>query len=278
MSYAAEISRLNPTCFLFLLDQSGSMNDPMPDIGRRKADFAADAINNLIRNLTLRCARNEGVRDYFHIGVIGYGASVGSAFGGLLSGKEMVPISEIANNPVRIEERNRKIEDGAGGLVNQVDRFPIWFEPIANNGTPMCQALQLAENIMHQWLSQHPDCFPPTILNITDGEANDGDPRSIATRLQQMNSSDGSVLVLNSHISSKTSKKVTGFPDTEDPLPDEFARILFQMSSVMPNKMGGIAKEFGFETNDNSRGYVFNADSVTFIQWLEIGTRAANLR
>ncbi len=28
MSYSAEISRNNPTCFLFLIDQSGSMNDP----------------------------------------------------------------------------------------------------------------------------------------------------------------------------------------------------------------------------------------------------------
>jgi len=29
MSYQAEISRMNPTCFFFLIDQSGSMNDPI---------------------------------------------------------------------------------------------------------------------------------------------------------------------------------------------------------------------------------------------------------
>ena len=28
MPYTAEISRANPTCFLFLIDQSGSMADP----------------------------------------------------------------------------------------------------------------------------------------------------------------------------------------------------------------------------------------------------------
>ena len=28
MTYTADISRVNPGCFLFILDQSGSMSDP----------------------------------------------------------------------------------------------------------------------------------------------------------------------------------------------------------------------------------------------------------
>jgi len=253
------------------------MADPMPDTNRRKADFTSDAINNLVRNLSLRCARTEGVRDYFHVAVIGYGSNVGSAFGGPLAGKELVPISEIANSPLRIDERIRKVEDGAGGLVDQNEKFPVWFEPVASNGTPMCQAFQFAESIVHKWLSQHPDCFPPTILNITDGEANDGDPRNMANSLMQLSSSNGGLLLLNSHISSHKAVP-TSFPDNREALPDEYARLLFDMSSIMPDKMQVIAKEFGFVTNANSRGYVFNADPVTFIQWLEVGTRAANLR
>jgi len=135
----------------------------------------------------------------------------------------------------------------------------------------------LSESIMHKWLSQHPDCFPPTILNITDGEANDGDPRGVALALNELTSADGKVLLLNSHISSKKITP-TSFPAAEENLPDEHARLLFQMSSEMPPKMQGIAKEYGFSVTDASRGYVFNADPVTFIQWLDIGTRAVNLR
>ena len=42
MPYQAEISRSNPTCFLFLLDQSGSMSDPFAGgAGRSKADELA---------------------------------------------------------------------------------------------------------------------------------------------------------------------------------------------------------------------------------------------
>ena len=44
MSYEAEISRSNPSCFVFLIDQSGSMGDPFGGAGehRRKADGVAE--------------------------------------------------------------------------------------------------------------------------------------------------------------------------------------------------------------------------------------------
>ncbi|MBS2966891.1 hypothetical protein KGA66_27910, partial [Actinocrinis puniceicyclus] len=83
MAYSIEISRANPTCFVFLLDQSTSMEDAMTggEISKRKADVVADALNRLLFELSLKCAKEEGVRDYFHVAVLGYGARVGSAFG-----------------------------------------------------------------------------------------------------------------------------------------------------------------------------------------------------
>src|SRR5579884_675438 len=103
MAYTAEISRANPSCFLFLIDQSGSMSDSFGagEGTRKKADGVADAINRLLQNLTIKCAKSEGVRDYYHVGVLGYGSSVGPAFGGSLAGQDLVPISEIANHPAR---------------------------------------------------------------------------------------------------------------------------------------------------------------------------------
>src|SRR5881296_1135946 len=197
MSYTAEISRRNPSCFLFLIDQSGSMVDPFggEESGRRKADQVADVINRLLQNLVIKCAKEEGVRDYYHVGVIGYGAHVGPAFSGSLAGREFVPISEIANMPARIEERTRKTDDGVGGLVDQTIRFPVWFDPVANGGTPMCQALAQAHSILQRWLAQHPDCFPPIVINITDGEATDGDPSGAADTIGKLRSNDGEVLL-----------------------------------------------------------------------------------
>ena len=66
MPYSAEISRANPSCFLFLIDQSGSMEDPFGggEATRKKADLVADAINRLLQNLVIKCAKEEGIRDY----------------------------------------------------------------------------------------------------------------------------------------------------------------------------------------------------------------------
>jgi hypothetical protein len=126
MPYSAEISRTNPSCFLFLIDQSGSMDDSFGagETGRSKADSVADAINRLLQNLVIKCAKEEGIRDYYYVGVIGYGEMVGSAFNGPLIGRELVPISEVGNLPARVEERTKKVDDGAGGLVEQRIRFP----------------------------------------------------------------------------------------------------------------------------------------------------------
>src|SRR3954465_2780790 len=129
MAFSAEISRTNPTCLLFLVDQSSSMAKPFGgQPGKTKAEGVADALNRLLQNLVLKCAKADGVRDFFHVGLISYGGRVLSAFGGGLAGQTLVPISRIADNPVRIEQRSRKVDDGAGGLIDQKFRFPIWFE------------------------------------------------------------------------------------------------------------------------------------------------------
>src|SRR3954453_10959288 len=103
MPYTAEISRTNPSCFLFLIDQSGSMAEPFggqPE--KRKAHEVATAINRLLQTLVLRCAKGQGVLDRFHVGVIGYGQTTAhTALGGPLAGQTLVPISKLAANPLR---------------------------------------------------------------------------------------------------------------------------------------------------------------------------------
>src|SRR4030088_2566647 len=114
MPYAAEISRTNPACFLFLGDQSGSMIKPFGgQAGKIKAQGVADAINRLLQNLVLKCAKSDGIRDYFYVGVIGYGTRVAPAFGGALAGRRLVPVSDIAKSPLRVEQRTKKVDDGA---------------------------------------------------------------------------------------------------------------------------------------------------------------------
>lgn len=73
MPYSADISRANPACFLFLIDQSHSMTLPLAGVtGRGEMDGAADVINRTLETLSQRCSQGMDFRGYFHIGVIGY--------------------------------------------------------------------------------------------------------------------------------------------------------------------------------------------------------------
>jgi hypothetical protein len=275
MPYTAEIRRTNPTCFLFLIDQSSSMLEPMAGSGEKsKAQGVADAINRLLQNLAIKCAKSEGIRDYFHVGVIGYGGRVVPAFGGSLAGHSRAPISEIARSPLRVEQRTRKVDDGAGGLIDQKFKFPVWIEPVGQGRTPMCQAFKQAHETVGTFLKDFPDCYPPLVMNITDGEATDGNPEQDAARVRELATTDGNVLVLNAHLSAKPLHAIE-YPDREEGLPDKYARLLFRMSSVLPPKMQGAAKNEGFVVSPASRGFVFNADLVAIIRFIDIGTQVA---
>jgi len=275
MPYTAELSRTNPTSLLFLIDQSSSMAEPFgaqPE--KPKADGVADGINRLLQNLVLKCAKGDGIRDYFHVGVIGYGGRVVWALGGKLSGQKLVPISVIANNPLKVEQRTRKVDDGAGGLVEQKFKFPVWFEPMAGGRTPMCQALAEATTALEEFTALFPDAFPPLVINISDGRPTDGNPELPAAKLRNLATTDGNVLIFNAHLSSKEARPIE-FPSQESELPDPDALILFKMSSILPPKLRDAALGEGFRVNENTRGFVFNADLVSVIRFLDIGTRAA---
>jgi hypothetical protein len=65
------------------------------------------------------------------------------------------------------------------------------------------------------------------------------------------------------------------FPATDEGLPDELARVLFHMSSVLPEPFYRHAVAEGFPLQSSARGMAFNADMVCLIQFLNMGTQAA---
>ncbi len=277
MPYSAEISRGNPTAFLFLIDQSASMSDIMTS-GKSKAQQVADVLNRTLATLIIRCTKAEGTRDYFEIGVISYsGNGIQNGFQGVLGSSILHPISEIEESPLRIEERQKKMDDGAGGIVEQSVMFPVWFQPQASGGTPMCHAIIKTAEELGAWCDDHPNSYPPTVLHITDGESNDGDPENHAIALHQIHTDDGNVLMFNLHVSASGASPIE-FPASETGLPDVYSKLLFCMSSSLPEHLIQFAHEKGFKVGKEARGFMFNADSVQIVDFFDIGTRASQLR
>lgn len=277
MPYTADISRSDPACIVLLVDQSGSMAERIGgDIAQSKAESVARSINHLLAELAIRCTKDTGVRNYFHVAVIGYGQSVGTALGGALAGGKLVGISEIADNPSRIDQVVVKVEQG-GRFIDVPRSAPVWLEPVSEGPTPMTAAFEVARGIVEHWIGEHPAGFPPIVLNLTDGASTDGEPTNAAAALRGLASSDGAVLLLNLHVSSTSAKPVT-FPDTDASLPDAYSRMLFGISSVLPSTMRTEAEVFGYTVSEMTRGFVYNAKVQSLVEFLNIGTRTADFR
>ena len=283
MPYSADISRTNPACFLFLIDQSGSMTQALAgQPGQRKMDQAAAAINRILDTMVQRCSQGMDVLDYFHIGVIGYftdprgAADVSSVLPDTTLEQPFLTVSEVAD-VAELEERQVKISDGAGGLVEVTQQVPIWLLPFAQYGTPMCAALDVAHRALDSWVAQHPTSYPPIVINVSDGAASDGNPEAHSQKVMDLSTNDGNTLLFNVHLSEVLAAPIQ-FPDREDVLPqnDEFATLLFRMSSVLPESSRAQATVLDLPISDQSRGYVFNADMTALVQFLDIGTRAAS--
>jgi hypothetical protein len=272
MPYQAEISRENPTCFLFVIDQSGSM-DEITETGRSKADFVADVLNKTIYTLITSCSKSDGVRNYFDVGVISYhGSEVASGFNGDLAGAIVHPINAISEHTLRIEERQKKVDDGAGGIIELKTKFPVWFDAKSAGGTPMRAAFSKTRETVAGWCEAHPGSYPPTILHVTDGQSTDGAPEEMAEALRQIATKDGQALLFNLHVTAAGGLEMV-FPTSEAELDDEYSRMLFRMSSPLPSHLAKFAGDKGYEITDGSRGFIFNGDPQCIVDFFEIGTR-----
>jgi hypothetical protein len=273
MPYSAPISRTNPACILFLIDQSRSMDEPITEGDpQTKAVLVADALNRLLQNIVLRSAKADGVRDYFRVGVIGYGKTVRAGLGGKVPFEVLVPVSRVSDNPLRVETRTKQVHDGACGLVEQKARFPVWFDPMANGQTPMCEAFAAAGLAVKGFIDEFPNAYPPIVLNMTDGLPSDGNPQKHARMIRNMTTTDGNALVFNLQFS-KTAAAADYFPATEDFLSDTCAKLLFRMSSPLPPKLRDVARSEGHLVQPGAKGVVINADATAVVRFLDIGTR-----
>src|SRR5262249_36193614 len=117
--YTKSAERANPACIIFLLDQSYSMNDGIAGSPRPKIDALAAGINRFIADLISLCEKGEEKpRHYFDVGVIGYttdrsdppNAMIGPVLegaNGTLSGRDLVSVVDLFDDPLAIEDRQK---------------------------------------------------------------------------------------------------------------------------------------------------------------------------
>lgn len=270
MTYSEFATREHPSCIIFLLDQSGSMAErwgsSRGSAEQTKADGVAQAVNDALDELLgTRCQPSfDGVRYYYDIGIVGYGATVGSVLPGSLKDRTLASAPELYDT--------YRTTDAKGQTCD-----PFWIDPVAQNGTPMTDALDLVGSILAAWVRNHPQSFPPMVINITDGIAGPSEvpPLEWSRRIQSLRTNDGNVLVFNIHISAKSNGAVE-YPSDRESLPDQFAKLLFDMSSELPEYMSNYLADVLHRPRPTagSRCFLFNAASRTLVEGLQVGTMA----
>ncbi len=278
-SYTARVDRAHPTAFVFLIDQSGSMGNTIEVEQMRisKAALVAQSINRIIDEILNRCTKPDEVREYFDIALIGYGSSSNEANliikgnasnKGWLKPKELRDAAkyrkEVIKQTIRGVEREKEIDT------------PYWIEPTSAAATPMRSAFRMAKGLLEEWCRGRigQDCYPPVVINITDGVATDATEEQmieIANEVKEIHTIDGNVLVFNIHLSSDKSEGVV-FPTDESQVGNKYSQMLYKMSSKLPKLYNNDIKAMvNRDANGGYRAMGYNA-SVDFVRMLNIGT------
>ena len=278
--YTAQITRNTPTAFIFLVDQSVSMKRITTLNGEQMslAEAVARIVNNQINELVYRCIKTTEVRHYYDIAIIGYGHEVYSGWNGVLAGRDFVSPEELKNNPfkkitVKEEKRTRK-----GTMIKEIDKVQ-WLEARCDgNWTHVHQAFDKAKALLDQWMQEHhdKDCYPPTIINITDGQFNHATREQIvqqANELKAMFTNDGNVLLWNIHITPNHLEQVLLPIGKEELKGDKYSELLYDMSSLLPTRYNQAISDIRGDSVDSRHvAMATNTDMSTLIQLMDIGT------
>lgn len=280
--YSARITRQNPTAFIFLIDRSGSMEERMTfgDTVVTKAEAVATVTNMLIRELINRCRKEDGIMDYFEIAAVGYSGDRAEMLLG--TDNALVKPSALAHANVRKKMVSRELVLPDGTSVISNSEIKYWIEPGCEGNTPMRSALEKALALASRWCRKpgNRSSYPPTVFNITDGEATDGDYdmlTELASEIKSLGTDDGNVLLMNINISSGLQDATVLFPDSKNDIPaSRYADMLYDMSSVMPAEYDESILAIKNGGRPPFRAMGMNTSASGLIDMMNIGSRSIN--
>jgi len=278
--YTAQITRNTPTAFIFLIDQSVAMKRTTSLNGETMslAEAVARIVNLQINELVLRCVKMGDMRHYYDIAVIGYGKNAYSGWQGELEGRDFVSPEELKNHPytriiTRKETRTRK-----GVQIKEVEQVQWVSARHDGSLTHVHKAFEKAKTLLDCWLAEHHehDCYPPTIINITDGVFNGTTRENLvqqANELKAMFTNDGNILLWNIHITPDHLEQILLPVSKEELKTDKYSELLYDMSSLLPERYNRPISDLrGDNTNERHVAMTTNTDMSTLIQLMDIGT------
>lgn len=240
---------------VFLLDRS--VHDP----------YAADPNNP--------CVRLQGqVNDWLgklakkptgqiEVAVVSYGVDstgeveVRNTFEAGLTGRSVVPDSELEAGTIRTVETEQQIPNGIGGLITMQVKQLILIELEPTAAAACGAAFGAVAAIVRDWCAQHPQaCVPPVVVHLTRGLHSAGDLESGASQLSDLAVVSGSTILYHI-IGTETPHTSLSYCDTDEALDSAELKGAFAVSSPLLGREA-LSESKPSLVKPGSRGIVVN--------------------
>jgi len=287
------MSRANPGLMVFLVDCSASMSFPLlrstTDKNQSISKFqaAATILDSVLFQCTTKCASEDKYKDYVDFVILGYGDSVFSPISKISVSEYPISVKKLDSSYESVEEFSEEELDETNSPIKWINQdMPL------GGITSMRAGFTMAKKIIQDWVKKHPDSYPPVLLNVSDGMANDlpiiavnGEDAldtapliELCNDIKKIQTNDGNTVIGNIHLSDGKIMNVK-FPvsiDEVQKLELKPAETLFEMTSEVPAPWLEKAQGFGLNIRPGGKMYIYNSDFDSFLSFFKFGTDPTN--
>ncbi|MGO9109375.1 MAG: hypothetical protein ACLP9L_09090 [Thermoguttaceae bacterium] len=253
---------------VFLIDESEPLREYIAGGTKSKAESIATALNSLLNQLA--------AVDDLEVAVAGYrgdpdgGANVGCRWGGALAGRRFVPARALADAPLVVESRVRRLGMPIPGAQEECVRFPIWYLPqlgasiLPALGYSYCRHLVVAGTTPETVWSK-----PPLVISFV-GDLVPQEVDTAVERVLGLSSPGGPPLVFHVHLGGTAAGPAVLYPSSDFRLPPGPPCDLFRWSSALPNSMIAVLRGVQVPVSTGARGMIYNASVADLIRMLSL--------
>jgi hypothetical protein len=210
---------------------------------------------------------------------VGYGEKAYSGWQGELEGRKFVSPEELKAHPYTKIVTRKEVRTRSGVQVKEVEQVQWVSARYDGHWTHYHEAFDYARDLLSDWMIDHheKDCYPPTVIHITDGVFNHASKEEVvqkANELKSMFTNDGNVILFNIHFTADLDAESVACPIIKDELGgDHYAETLFELSSLLPERYNAdIARCLNDSRPGRHVAMGMNADATTLIKLMDIGT------
>ena len=240
---------------VLLLDRS--LDDPYS--GNTASAFARlqDHANDLLGRMAKKSSGQLSVA------VVSYGTDVAgdsevrTQWEGNLAGQVVVSDADLAEGALRVEEFEKQVPNGIGGLMTIPVKQSIFVELEPTAATTIPDAFTTVGGILQEWCGEHPhSCLPPIVIHLTRGSFEAGEVSSQLPNLQSVEPSAGAVLLYHLVATEEPHASVV-FPASDENLQTPELQEIFEHTGQLIDSER-LANEKPQVVEATSRGMVVN--------------------